>query len=246
MSRVVYTDNTGHRRSGIAPRRPPGAYRHRRGRGHRRQRPARRRLRFHLFARADNAPLFAVRRYRSYETHKLPSGEVFVIGYAQRRGRARSVDAAAGDRRCRFTRSRTTRLRTLVTIPYSRIRQHRQYAAPNQDGFTVTVAPRLVGRDDGLRPPGRSRRPLAPLFDPEAAAEGRSSAARGFRSAGSLRRRPLHAFHFQVPFRNSHALTNASVENATLTAMNTPVGPKPSGYASTQASGISHSHRQTD
>jgi len=30
---------------------------------------------------------------------------------------------------------------TLVTIPYSRIRQHRQYAAPNQDGFTVTVRP---------------------------------------------------------------------------------------------------------
>ena len=29
----------------------------------------------------------------------------------------------------------------LVTIPYSRIRQHRQYAAPNQDGFTVTVLP---------------------------------------------------------------------------------------------------------
>jgi hypothetical protein len=30
---------------------------------------------------------------------------------------------------------------TLVTIPYSRIRRHRQYAAPNQDGFTVTVMP---------------------------------------------------------------------------------------------------------
>ena len=30
---------------------------------------------------------------------------------------------------------------TLVTIPYSRIRHHRQYAAPNQDGFTVTVLP---------------------------------------------------------------------------------------------------------
>jgi hypothetical protein len=29
----------------------------------------------------------------------------------------------------------------LVTIPYSRIRHHRQYAAPNQDGFTVTVKP---------------------------------------------------------------------------------------------------------
>jgi hypothetical protein len=30
---------------------------------------------------------------------------------------------------------------TLVTIPYSKIRHHRQYAAPNQDGFTVTVRP---------------------------------------------------------------------------------------------------------
>src|SRR5688500_4176485 len=29
-----------------------------------------------------NAPLFATRRYRSYETHKLASGEVFVIGFA--------------------------------------------------------------------------------------------------------------------------------------------------------------------
>ena len=39
-----------------------------------------------------NAPLFAVRRYRSYETHKLPSGEVFVIGFAQGGGGARAVD----------------------------------------------------------------------------------------------------------------------------------------------------------
>src|SRR5687767_1031117 len=31
----------------------------------------------------QSAPLFAVRRYRSYETHKLPSGEVFVIGFAK-------------------------------------------------------------------------------------------------------------------------------------------------------------------
>ncbi|MBI2188590.1 MAG: hypothetical protein HYU37_15940 [Acidobacteria bacterium] len=29
----------------------------------------------------------------------------------------------------------------LVQVPYSRIRRHRQYAAPNQDGFTVTLAP---------------------------------------------------------------------------------------------------------
>jgi hypothetical protein len=28
----------------------------------------------------------------------------------------------------------------LVKIPYARIRHHRQYAAPNQDGFMVTLA----------------------------------------------------------------------------------------------------------
>ena len=29
-----------------------------------------------------SAPLFSVRRYRSYETHKLPSGEIYIIGFA--------------------------------------------------------------------------------------------------------------------------------------------------------------------
>src|SRR5882672_3205380 len=29
-----------------------------------------------------NAPVWAVRRYRSYETHKLADGEVYVIGFA--------------------------------------------------------------------------------------------------------------------------------------------------------------------
>src|SRR6266850_4991487 len=35
-----------------------------------------------------NAPLWAERRYRSYETHKLAGGEILVIGFAD-------VDAAA-------------------------------------------------------------------------------------------------------------------------------------------------------
>jgi hypothetical protein len=48
-----------------------------------------------------------------------------------------------------------------------------------------------------------------------------------------------------MPFENSHPLTKAMVENATLTAMKTPVGPKPRGCASAQASAISQSHRRT-
>ena len=43
-----------------------------------------------------NAPLWAVRRYRSYETHKLADGEVFVIGFADA-ATAAQLESAAGE-----------------------------------------------------------------------------------------------------------------------------------------------------
>ena len=87
-----------------------------------------------------SAPLFAVRRYRSYETHKLPSGDVFVIGFAKAAA-ARDLSTSAQEMTLQIHPQPEGEHNTLVTIPYSRIRQHRQYAAPNQDGFTVTVKP---------------------------------------------------------------------------------------------------------
>jgi hypothetical protein len=89
-----------------------------------------------------NAPLFAVRRYRSYEVHKLPGGDAFVVGFAKA-DVARELSTAAGEMTLQIHPSPEQGFDTLVTIPYSRIRQHRQYAAPNQDGFTVTVRPAL-------------------------------------------------------------------------------------------------------
>lgn len=86
------------------------------------------------------APLFAVRRYRSYETHKLPSSDVFVIGFAKK-DVARALSTASEEMTLQIHPQPEGDFETLVTIPYSRIRQHRQYAAPNQDGFTVTVKP---------------------------------------------------------------------------------------------------------
>ena len=88
----------------------------------------------------SNAPLFAVRRYRSYETHKLPSGEVFVIGFA-RADVARALSTAAAETTLQIHPQPEGEFDTLVTIRYSQIRHHKQYAAPNQDGFTVTVVP---------------------------------------------------------------------------------------------------------
>ena len=92
-----------------------------------------------------NTPLFAVRRYRSYEIHKLAAGEVLVIGFAD----AETAQAIASGQEgtIRVQPVPTGDLDRLVQIPYARIRQHRQYAAPNQDGFLVTLAaPVATGR----------------------------------------------------------------------------------------------------
>jgi hypothetical protein len=88
----------------------------------------------------SSAPLFASRRYRSYETHKLPSGDVFIVGFAKA-DIARELSIATEEMTLQIHPQPESEYQTLVTIPYSRIRHHRQYAAPNQDGFTVTVQP---------------------------------------------------------------------------------------------------------
>jgi hypothetical protein len=84
-----------------------------------------------------NAPLFATRRYRSYETHKS-EGETYLIGFAGADA-AQQLESASGELTVVVQPEPDDRATTLVKIPYSRIRQHRQYAAPNQHGFTVTV-----------------------------------------------------------------------------------------------------------
>ena len=88
----------------------------------------------------QSAPLFAIRRYRSYETHKLPSGDVFIVGLAKS-DVARELSTASQEMTLQIHPQPEGEYQTLMTIPYSRIRHHRQYAAPNQDGFTVTVQP---------------------------------------------------------------------------------------------------------
>ena len=87
-----------------------------------------------------NAPLFAVRRFRSYETHKLVNGDVFVVAYADA-PTVRQIDDASEDVTIRVHAEPRGEATVLVQIPYTRIRHHRQYAAPNQDGFMVTLAP---------------------------------------------------------------------------------------------------------
>jgi hypothetical protein len=87
-----------------------------------------------------SSPLFSVRRYRTYETHKLPSGEIYIIGFATA-DLARALSTATEEMTLQIHPQPEGNHDVLVTIPYTAIRRHRQYAAPNQEGFTVTVMP---------------------------------------------------------------------------------------------------------
>jgi hypothetical protein len=87
-----------------------------------------------------NAPLFKARRYRTYETHKLASGETFLVAYADAETAAQ-VASAPEDVTVLAKPEPSSDDSVIVKIPYSRIRQSSQYSAPNQDGITVTLAP---------------------------------------------------------------------------------------------------------
>jgi hypothetical protein len=87
-----------------------------------------------------NAPLFAVRRYRSYETHKLENGDTCIIGFASPETAA-TIEATAQSVTLTINPDPEAGADVLVQIPYTRIHHHRQYAAPNQHGFTLTIDP---------------------------------------------------------------------------------------------------------
>jgi hypothetical protein len=88
----------------------------------------------------QNAPLFAVRRFRSYEIHKLANGDTFIVGFATP-DVAATLEASQQETTLTITPDPEPGTDLLVRIPYSRIHFHRQYAAPNQHGFTLTVLP---------------------------------------------------------------------------------------------------------
>ena len=90
-----------------------------------------------------NTPLFATRRYRSYEIHKTADGEVYVIGFITPDA-AQALASSLADVTIQLQPEPDDEASTLAKVPYSRIRRHRQYAAPNQQGFAVTVTPSLT------------------------------------------------------------------------------------------------------
>ena len=84
------------------------------------------------------SPLFAVRRYRNFEVHRLTTG-VRLIGFV--------ASAAAAALKHPTTDIVTVEIHpdaegdatVIVSIPYDRIVQHRQYSIRNADAITVQV-----------------------------------------------------------------------------------------------------------
>src|SRR6266850_7524276 len=64
-----------------------------------------------------NAPLFAERRFRSYETHKLAGGEIYVIGFADV-DTAAAVESAGGERTIEIQPEPDSNATVLVKVPY--------------------------------------------------------------------------------------------------------------------------------
>ena len=87
-----------------------------------------------------SAPLFAVRRYRTYEIHKLAT-ETVIVGFATADDVGR-LESSLEEITIRIQPQPEDGRETLVQIPYSRITHHKQHASPNQHGFTVTVLPK--------------------------------------------------------------------------------------------------------
>ena len=87
-----------------------------------------------------NSPLFRAKHFRSYEIHKLDDGLVCLIGFVK------IVDAA------RFKDTKETfdiliqpepepEADVLLTLPYSCISQHHQFAVPTDHGIKIAVTP---------------------------------------------------------------------------------------------------------
>ena len=83
-----------------------------------------------------NAPLFAQRRFRCYENHKLADDPILIVFATG--GTAAEIGSGA-PASVTIQPEPDGDANVLVQIPYSRIRRHRQYAAPNEHGFQVTL-----------------------------------------------------------------------------------------------------------
>lgn len=92
------------------------------------------------FAPAIAAPIFRQHAYRSYEMHRLRSGEAAVVGFVTP-AEARRLAGGSDEVDVHLFPAPEGDATELVAITYDRIRQHRQYSVRNGAGITLRVEP---------------------------------------------------------------------------------------------------------
>jgi hypothetical protein len=89
------------------------------------------------------SPLFAGYRYRNSEVHCLAAGPA-IIGFVTPFDAAKLTHADDGVLTIRIFPDAEGEASTIVSIPYDRVVQHRQYAIRNADALTLQVKPLLA------------------------------------------------------------------------------------------------------
>lgn len=84
------------------------------------------------------SPLFATRRYRNFEVHRLATGPA-VVGFVTAADAARLAAGGQESVTVRVYPDAEDEAATIVSIPYARIVQHRQYSVRNAEAITLEV-----------------------------------------------------------------------------------------------------------
>jgi hypothetical protein len=84
------------------------------------------------------SPLFAVRRYRNFEVHRLANG-VRLIGFVSHAAAAQLTHPTSEVATVKIFPDVDADAPAIVAIPYDRIVQHRQYAVRNAEAISLQV-----------------------------------------------------------------------------------------------------------
>jgi hypothetical protein len=90
------------------------------------------------------SPLFAHRRYRNFEVHRLATG-VRVIGFVSPEAALELANPKSDTVGLKVFPDAEGEATTIVAIPYDRITQHRQYSIRNGEAISLQVTAPTVG-----------------------------------------------------------------------------------------------------
>jgi hypothetical protein len=87
------------------------------------------------------SPLFSVRHYRNFEVHRLANGVSAVIGFVTPSEARQLADPQSQPVSILLHPDAEGEATTIVSLPYDRVTQHRQYSVRNAAAIALQIAP---------------------------------------------------------------------------------------------------------